>query len=447
MATDSLFFPCRSRAKIELKMEVEQESLIDTNKYREGGYGWVCVGCSFVVQAFAIGIPATFGIYQQSYKAHSFIGSSSTLAIAFIGSFGSAGLGIAAVPSGRLTEIYGHSLVCGVGGVLMCVSLLLASLATEYWELLVTQGMLFGIACAVAYFPALTILPHWFHKKKGIASGFATAGSGVGGLFLAPCTRYLISQYGTQGCLRVIAIVTGISITICAMLLRTDHTHTLSKQSKMNFKEVLHDQKFIRLFAIAGVVTLGYYVPYFYIPTYAVQYGMSEKDGALVLGLLNGCSGLGRVILGLNGDRFGHLKTLVANLVLASLSILLIWPFATTFGSLTLFGCLYGFFSGGFIALFPTAIHTIFGSKNIATVIGMVYSGFSFGNLFGTPIAGIIMDSLTTFDPDGQKTVNFVPSILVGGFSILIGAGLLLSIRLMIQKDAREKSIIVLSMI
>jgi hypothetical protein len=49
------------------------------------------------------------------------------------------------------------------------------------------------------------------------------------------------------------------------------------------------------------------------------------------------------------------MNTLVICLFVSSLSTVLIWPFSTTFATITIYAFLYGFFIGGFISLFPTS--------------------------------------------------------------------------------------------
>jgi len=133
------------------------------------------------------------------------------------------------------------------------------------------------------------------------------------------------------------------------------------------------------------------------------------------VGLINGASGLGRIVLGFSSDLFGQLNTLWFCL---SLAASLIWPLSTTFGPLVFFGLLYGFFVGGFISLLPTCIVHLFGKKDIGTITGMVYTRFFFGNLCGPPLSGLMLDSSTTNDPTtGAQILPF--SMVIDSFILL----------------------------
>jgi MFS family permease len=313
--------------------------------------------------------------------------------------------------------------------MIMFFSLFLASYARDYWQFFLLQGVCFGIGCAIAYFPALTVISHYFKNRLGIAVGAAVSGSGIGGLILAPLTRYLITNYGVSISLRIHAIIGGSLVIICSYFLKP-RLPTLSRDS-INYSKIIKDARFIRLFMTAVFASFGYFIPFFFIPVYAKYYGMSTSQGALIVGLTNGASAIGRIFLGIFADRFGHVNLLWTCLTMAPISVLTIWPFAQHFPSLALFGIAYGFFIGGFISLFPTAIQKLFGQNNIATITGMVYSGFFIGNLFGAPIAAIVLDLLTT-EKDGKTTIYFLPTIVVPGGMILISSMLILNIKLIV---------------
>ena len=318
-----------------------------------------------------------------------------------------------------------------IGGLSVGASLLLASFAQSYWQLFLTQGVLFGIACPIAYFPALTIISHHFDKRKGLATGLAVSGSGIGGLAVAPLVRYLLSIYGSQRTLLFLSFGGTACVLLASVFLKPRLMP--SARGKMDYWKVVKDTRFIRLFLITAISSLGYFVPFFYVSQFAVYHGMSATQGALVVGLINGASGLGRIILGLNADIFGQLNTLWACLSLAAASVLFIWPFSTSFGILVSFGIFYGFFVGGFIYILPTFIVHLFGKKDIATITGMVYTGFFFGDLLGPPFSGVMIDALTSVDASNNLVINFIPSILYSGSCLLVGSIILLSTKVQIS--------------
>lgn len=313
----------------------------------------------------------------------------------------------------------------------MCISLVVSSFGTQYWHFLVSQGVLFGIGCAMSYFPALTIISHWFDKKKGLAIGIANAGAGIGGMALAPITRRLITNFGTRFALRIIGGYCGIVTVSAALLLKSRNGKTVIVP--FDFEKIAKQRSFVKLFLAALFASFGYFIPFFFLPRYASSKTVRTDAAAFLLGILNGSSAVGRVLLGYSSDYLGHLNTLIMCLLIASLSVLLIWPFSVKFVMLIVFSTLYGLSIGGFIAVFPTAIVGIFGRDHIATITGMVYTGFFWGLLFGPPTAGAILDS-TKLIKNGIQTENFIPAMIFCGLALFFSSLILISLKLSTSK-------------
>ena len=81
--------------------------------------------------------------------------------------------------------------------------------------------------------------------------------------------------------------------------------------------------------------------------------------------------------------------------------------------------------------MLPTVIADLFSTHNIATITGMVYTGFFFGNLIGPPVCGLMIDAFKSIDDTSQIRINFLPSIMFGGISILISSFIILYSKLL----------------
>jgi MFS family permease len=369
---------------------------------------WMTVFASFVIHFIVIGTTAVFGVYLLSYKS---IYPQSLFLLSGIGTLRAGMQSFLAIPVGRLIAKWGYGNVCRLGSLLFLCTLLAASYATEYWHSLLFHGILFGIATSLAYFPALSITQHWFSEQRGLATGIAVAGSGVGGLCLAPLTNLLIIANGWQFALRVTGIVGGVVVFICSFLLQSK-LPTPPKQ--FNYSKVWRNLTFMPLPVAVLLFSFGYYVPQFYIASYSVEQGLTSAQGALILGLLNGASGLGRIILGAVADKFGFVETCGATLASASLACFVIWPFARSFAMIIFFAIVFGFSVGGFISVLPSTIVVLLGYTDVPTYTGFTYSAFLPGSLFGGALAGLLIDNGTTI-LDGKKYVNYISSMMFSG--------------------------------
>jgi MFS family permease len=56
------------------------------------------------------------------------------------------------------------------------------------------------------YYPVISLTPVFFDRHRGFAMGIAMAGSGAGGLVLAPVTQALLVRYGAPVTLRILGV-------------------------------------------------------------------------------------------------------------------------------------------------------------------------------------------------------------------------------------------------
>src|SRR5882757_297087 len=59
---------------------------------------------------------------------------------------------------------------------------MMTSLCTEYYQFLLSQGILGGISMGMTMAPAMAATGQYFNKKRGAAMGLAVAGSSLGGV-------------------------------------------------------------------------------------------------------------------------------------------------------------------------------------------------------------------------------------------------------------------------
>ena len=83
----------------------------------------------------------------------------------------------------------------------------------------------------------MALVNHFFEKRRGVANGIATSGTGVGSLAFPPLTNYLFSQYGFGG---TCMFLSGIALqgVVAGALIITPHQalklmKTGSKRKKM----------------------------------------------------------------------------------------------------------------------------------------------------------------------------------------------------------------------
>ncbi len=61
----------------------------------------------------------------------------------------------------------------------MSLSLVLASFATTVWQLILTQGVIFGTGGCLLLYTSIYFLDGWFVKRRGLAFGVLCTGNGT----------------------------------------------------------------------------------------------------------------------------------------------------------------------------------------------------------------------------------------------------------------------------
>jgi MFS family permease len=317
---------------------------------------------SFLTICITIGLNQSYGVFQSYYTSPSQtmlpISTSSSALTAFIGTLGS-GLtwsgSLLINPILAWLNVQGTKVLCVTGILFMSLGLGLASLCSQVWQLLLTQGMLYGIGSSLIYFPVLSVAPEYFTAHRGSAMGFILSGSGVGGLIFAPIVRALISSVGPRWTLRTLAflvLVVGLPIAATVAPSRFVGRRPTHIDIKLAMKPSF-------LFSVgAGFLQAGGNgLPLTFLAEYSVVLGYSAGFGATLLAVSSGVNSISRVMTGFAGDRFGRQNTLILTVVLCVISVLGFWLGSVSGGNKVLwiiFVILYGITGGGYNALFPT---------------------------------------------------------------------------------------------
>ncbi|KAI8238201.1 hypothetical protein K4K57_005749 [Colletotrichum sp. SAR 10_99] len=95
--------------------------------------------------------------------------------------------------------------------------------------------------------------------------------------------------------------------------------------------------------------SLGYFLPYTYLTTYAVQQlHISTTIATALLVLINVTSIPGGIVMGSLGDHLRVTTVILISTIGSALAVFLFWGFSSHTALLAVFSITYGFFAGGF---------------------------------------------------------------------------------------------------
>jgi MFS family permease len=129
---------------------------------------------------------------------------------------------------------------------------------------------------------------------------------------------------------------------------------------------------------------------------------------------MSAVNAVARVFTGYMGDRLGRFNSLFICTFMCGVCCLVIWINVHNEATLWVFAILYGFFGGGYIALFPTVQPQIVGLEHIGPAIGLLYTTNIFGYMFGTPIASALINL--------SSPASYVNGAIWAGVTIVVGS-------------------------
>jgi MFS family permease len=160
-----------------------------------GWYAWSTVAGCFLALFVQFGIPNSYGVFQSYYETH-LLSDHSPQDISWIGGIQQFLLFFGGLFAGRAMDAYGAHAVFLPGSFLLVLSLMLTSISTKYWQIILAQGVLFGLGSALIFSPAFSLPSQWFHKRRALATSVAVTGSGLGGTLWPIVFSRLFQQIG-----------------------------------------------------------------------------------------------------------------------------------------------------------------------------------------------------------------------------------------------------------
>ncbi|XP_063917394.1 monocarboxylate transporter 12-like isoform X2 [Zophobas morio] len=201
----------------------------------DGGWGWVVVVASFVVNLIADGITFSFGVIFVEFLKYFGQNRGTT---AWVGSLFMAMPLLSGPVASFLTDRYGCRKVTIFGSVLACTGFLISSRANSMTVLCITFGILAGFGLSLCYVASVVIVAYYFDKRRSFATGLAVCGSGIGTFIFAPFIQFLLQEYGWRGTTLILAGL-FLNLAVCGAVMRdlpwtSRKVKSLAKERKRN---------------------------------------------------------------------------------------------------------------------------------------------------------------------------------------------------------------------
>ena len=399
-------------------------------------YGWVIVAAALVIILVLVGIRFSFGVFFKSLEAEFELTRAATSSIF------SAYMVLAAVfgiVNGWALDRYGPKRILSLMGLFTGLGLFITGLTSSLWQLFLSYSLLVAIGTAGAVPLLMSIVSRWFDKKRGIAVGIATSGTGLGTLVLAPFAAYLISSLGWRMSYIVVGLAGGLVVISLAMLLRREpgeigylpdglklsagRTELMSREEDsqltgLSLVETFGTRGFWLLVSVFLLWAFCLGLVMTHVVPYATDLGISTIEASTVISLIGGFQIVSRLSVGRISDIAGRkVPGVICALLGTGALIWLIW--SHNLWMFYLFAIIFGLFYGGLGVVNLTLVSDSFGGRSLGVIMGIINAGYSVGLAIGSALGGFIFD----------VTGSYVRAFEIGAAATLVTGLLIVLVR------------------
>ena len=301
---------------------------------------------------------------------------------------------------------------------LMAVSIASTTLVREPWQMMLSWGVLNGIATGtVANVLGATIVSRWFKSHRGLAMGLMAASVSTGQLVFLPVLAVLIDAVGWRNASLCVA---GVSLLVLPVIffLVPERPLSIGARALGSEEDDVHARPavnpLVNAFAVLG---RGMKRPIFWLLfasffvcglstnglvgthliAFCLDHGIPEVQGAGLLAAMGILDLFGTTGSGWLSDRFNNKVLLAWYYGLRGLSLVYLVYSDFSFWQLTLFAVFYGL---DWIATVPPTLRLTqdaFGDRDAPILFGWIAAGHQIGAATAALGAGLLRTELDTY--------------------------------------------------
>lgn len=294
-------------------------------------------------------------------------------------------------------------------------AVMMTSLCEKFYQFLLAQGLLTGLAMGCTMAPSMAATAQYFDKKRGAAIGLAVAGSSLGGvIFPIALSKMLTDAHLSFGwTVRILGFVVLILLIPASLATRARFP---PRKSRFFLFRAFTELPYVSLIAAILLAIMGVWIPIFYLPSFAVSRGMRVGLAFHLTAIMNAASFFGRIIPGIAADKLGRRNVLTV-FTFATAILAFSWHIPYDNVGIIVFAAFYGFTSGAIISLTTVCLAQVAQNpENIGTYMGQGMLVAALGALTGPPASGKLVAMYGSYT---QASMFSGAVTLASGFGLL----------------------------
>ena len=388
-------------------------------------YGWVVVGIAFVTMSVGVSARTSFSLLFPPILDE-FGWERGVTAAAFSIGFAAS---VMLVPTlGFVVTRFGPRVMIPAGATMTATGLACATLSSTPAEFYLTLGvMTVSFAVTMSYAGHSMFLPTWFVRRRGLATGIAFSGVGVGAIVILPWLQRVIEADGWRhACLSLAILLVAVIVPLNILAQRKDPASVGLEPDGENLRrdrapvprpETVVDRRWAGTdWTLARAVrtapfwwvTFAYFTGLFawysvqvHQTKYLLDVGFAPDFAALALGLVGFCGIFGQIGVGGLSDRIGREWgwTIALSGFALCYVLLLVLPAGPSPVLVYAIVACQGLFGYGLGALYGTIAADIYSGPRFAVVFGFMSIGGNLGAGAGPWVTGVVFDRAGSYAP------------------------------------------------
>lgn len=308
--------------------------------------------------------------------------------------------------AGAIADKFGTARVIVGGTLIYALGLYLTSVTTTAFEFVVSAGILVGLGASSTGLGVIlaAVGRAVSESRRSFAMGVATAGNSVGQFAIVAIGHGLIDGFGWQTTALLFAVMSLAMVPLALPFVRSgDGGAAVDVAEGTTLMATLNDAGRERSYLLltAGFFVCGFHVAFIvaHLPAYLEDRGLSPFWGAWALAAIGFANMFGAFGSGVLGGMYPKRLLLSAIYFARSVAILALIALPATPAVVMVVTVVIGLLWLSTVPLTSGLVAVMFGTRYMATLVGIVTASHQVGAFFGVLLGGYIRDQTGSYDP------------------------------------------------
>ncbi|TWH46583.1 OFA family MFS transporter [Sporomusa sp. KB1] len=352
-----------------------------------------------IVMQICLGTVYGWSVFTKPLMAaHNWSNSEVTLTFTIAIGF----LAISSAAGGYILDTKGARIVATIGGILFGLGTLITGYGDQIGSLTVIYigyGLVCGLGLGFGYITPIATLVKWFPDKRGLITGLAVMGFGLGSLMLTMLSPGMIASMGTAMTFYIFGGIFLVAVTGAAQLMveppidyvpagwmppigkKASDGMTLGQAVGSKYFYLLWAMLFLNITAGIALISQASPMAQELMPS-TMSVGEKAMQAGVILGLFAIVNGLGRLFWASVSDKIG--RRTVFFILFSTQAIAFYFLSGTQDMMMFTIICsyIYACYGGGFSTM-PAYAADIFGTKYVGRIYGWMLTAWGAAGIMG----------------------------------------------------------------